>query len=56
VVTAPLGELAATAQGLPGPALIIVGGVVGLHETLAWFSPSVAQAVIESAAPGPDCQ
>jgi uroporphyrin-III C-methyltransferase/precorrin-2 dehydrogenase/sirohydrochlorin ferrochelatase len=56
VVTAPLGELAAAAQGLPGPALIIVGGVVGLHEPLSWFSPSVAQAVIESAAPGTDCQ
>lgn len=44
VVTAPLGELAAAAQGLPGPALIIVGGVVGLHETLSWFSPQVADA------------
>lgn len=56
IVTAPLCDLATAAQGLPGPALIIVGGVVGLHETLSWFSPSVAQAVIESAAPGTDCQ
>jgi len=44
VVTAPLGELAAAAQGLPGPALIIIGSVVGLHETLSWFSPQVADA------------
>jgi uroporphyrin-III C-methyltransferase/precorrin-2 dehydrogenase/sirohydrochlorin ferrochelatase len=56
VVTAPLGELATAAQGLPGPALIIVGGVVGLHETLSWFSPSVAQAAIAPAAPGTDGQ
>ena len=42
VVTAPLGALARAAQGVPGPALIIVGSVVGLHETLAWFSPQVA--------------
>jgi uroporphyrin-III C-methyltransferase/precorrin-2 dehydrogenase/sirohydrochlorin ferrochelatase len=45
VVTAPLRDLATAAQGLPGPALIIVGGVVGLHETLSWFSPQVADAV-----------
>jgi len=56
VVTAPLRDLAAAAQGLPGPALIIVGGVVGLHETLSWFSPSVAQAAIAPAAPGTDSQ
>ena len=44
VVTAPLRELATAAQGLPGPALIIIGGVVGLHETLSWFGPQVADA------------
>ncbi|MFZ5493429.1 MAG: siroheme synthase CysG [Pseudomonadota bacterium] len=39
VVTATLADLPAAAQHLPGPALIIVGGVVSLRDTLAWFAP-----------------
>jgi uroporphyrin-III C-methyltransferase/precorrin-2 dehydrogenase/sirohydrochlorin ferrochelatase len=39
VVTSTLANLPAAAQHLPGPALIIVGGVVSLHDTLAWFEP-----------------
>lgn len=39
VITAPLDELARTAgdAGITPPALIIIGQVVSLHKTLAWF-------------------
>jgi len=39
VVTAPLGELAARVReaGLSAPAVVVVGDVVRLRETLAWF-------------------
>jgi siroheme synthase len=35
VVTAPLAELPAAAADLPGPALVVVGEVVGLAASLA---------------------
>jgi len=40
VCVAPIGELAGRAEqaGLPSPALLIVGDVVGLREQMAWFS------------------
>ncbi len=40
VCIAPLGDLAGRAEqaGLPSPALLIVGDVVGLHQEMAWFS------------------
>jgi uroporphyrin-III C-methyltransferase/precorrin-2 dehydrogenase/sirohydrochlorin ferrochelatase len=44
VITATLGnirDVAATAQ-LVSPALLIVGEVVGLHATLAWFNAEPA--------------
>lgn len=44
VVTSTLADLPAAAQHLPGPGLIIVGGVVSLHDTLAWFAPPPADA------------
>jgi uroporphyrin-III C-methyltransferase/precorrin-2 dehydrogenase/sirohydrochlorin ferrochelatase len=44
VVIGTLADLPAAAQHLPGPALIIVGGVVSLHDTLAWFAPQPAGA------------
>ncbi|MGK2942881.1 MAG: siroheme synthase CysG [Immundisolibacter sp.] len=44
VVIATLADLAHRAQDLDGPALIIVGGVVGLHEALAWFAPQTPDA------------
>ena len=41
VVTGTIADIAAKAReaGLKGPAIIIVGTVVGLHEKLAWFKP-----------------
>jgi uroporphyrin-III C-methyltransferase / precorrin-2 dehydrogenase / sirohydrochlorin ferrochelatase len=40
VVTSTLDRIVADAQvsGLTGPALIVIGAVVGLHERLAWFA------------------
>jgi len=41
VITAPLGKLAAKVAKLelPGPAIVIVGTVVGLRDKLTWFTP-----------------
>ena len=41
VVTGTVGDIVQKANdaGLKGPAIIIVGTVVGLHEKLAWFNP-----------------
>ncbi len=42
VVTAPLAELPAEVAKLelPGPAIVIVGSVVGLRDKLTWFAPA----------------
>jgi uroporphyrin-III C-methyltransferase / precorrin-2 dehydrogenase / sirohydrochlorin ferrochelatase len=46
VVTGTLATLAdrAPAHELAGPALVVIGEVVGLHETLAWFGRALAAA------------
>jgi uroporphyrinogen III methyltransferase / synthase len=36
-VVAPLGQIAAAAAGMRPPAIMLVGGVAALHETLDWF-------------------
>ena len=36
-VVAPLREIAAAAEGMRPPAIMLVGGVAALHETLDWF-------------------
>ena len=42
VVTAPLGAVARAARGLPTPALVVVGEVVGLRTSLRVVSRSAA--------------
>ena len=46
VVSATLATLPdrVPAQQLSGPALVVIGEVVGLHETLAWFGRAAAAA------------
>jgi uroporphyrin-III C-methyltransferase/precorrin-2 dehydrogenase/sirohydrochlorin ferrochelatase len=48
VVTATLEDLPerVSAHELSGPALVVVGEVVGLHETLAWFGRAAAAAPV----------
>ncbi|MEX1019981.1 MAG: uroporphyrinogen-III C-methyltransferase [Litorilinea sp.] len=42
VVTAPLAQLPATlaARALPSPAVIVIGDVAALHDSLDWFRPA----------------
>jgi uroporphyrin-III C-methyltransferase/precorrin-2 dehydrogenase/sirohydrochlorin ferrochelatase len=51
VLTAPLARIAAVAAGaaLVAPVLLIVGDVVSLHETLAWFGLDEEPALTRSA-------
>ncbi len=44
VVTGTLDTLPRRVAGLKSPSLIIVGEVVRLHDTLAWFEPTAAEA------------
>ena len=48
VVTGSLIDIAAKVQqqGLRSPCLTIIGEVVGLHESLAWFKPAPADAAV----------
>ena len=38
-VTGSLASIAARAEDLPTPAIVVVGDVVSLHEKIAWFNP-----------------
>jgi siroheme synthase len=51
VITATLATIlgVAAAADLKSPALLIVGDVVGLQSSLAWFSPGVAADVSQTA-------
>jgi uroporphyrin-III C-methyltransferase / precorrin-2 dehydrogenase / sirohydrochlorin ferrochelatase len=49
VVTGTLATIAAAAQGLSSPVLLVVGDVAALHGTLAWFQNAVRPAVSASA-------
>jgi uroporphyrin-III C-methyltransferase/precorrin-2 dehydrogenase/sirohydrochlorin ferrochelatase len=50
VITATLGTLAEAASGanLESPALLIVGDVVALHSSLAWFGAASSESVAEA--------
>jgi siroheme synthase len=45
VISGTLGTLRAACAGaeLASPALLVVGDVAALHETLTWFNPAVAE-------------
>jgi uroporphyrin-III C-methyltransferase/precorrin-2 dehydrogenase/sirohydrochlorin ferrochelatase len=51
VITGTLGTIAdaAARAGLESPALLVVGEVVSLHHSLAWFNPAPQLAVSQSA-------
>jgi siroheme synthase len=46
VLTSTLDAVAAAAQAssMTGPALIVIGSVVGLHDRLAWFAGAAREA------------
>ena len=48
VVTGTLADIAEKVrkQGLRSPSLTIIGEVVSLHQSLAWFRPELADAVV----------
>jgi uroporphyrin-III C-methyltransferase/precorrin-2 dehydrogenase/sirohydrochlorin ferrochelatase len=51
VITATLGTLRAACAGTEpaSPALLVVGDVAALHETLAWFNPAVVDQAAQTA-------